>query len=140
MNRTGWTELDTDVAEFVDDYDTRNRIGGAEAVFADSFLALDPARAVTLTPAMLARVLPVRRKMFDDAGVGRLRRTSASQFRLDDRHVLVGIGWSGDRAGSGPVELDSTFLLRREGDRWQIVVYLNHTDLSATLATAEEAS
>jgi hypothetical protein len=127
-----WTPTDPDVAAFLDEYDR----GDPTALFAGTFLVLDPARAAAVTPAQLAAALPARRTMFDAAGVGALRRTGARQQRLDDRHVLVSAGWSAERTAGGPLNLASTFLLRREGDSFQIMVYLNHTDLVAALGGA----
>jgi hypothetical protein len=124
-----WTPPDPDVAAFLDDYDH----GDATALFADTFLALDPARATAVTPAQLAAALPARRQMFAAAGVGPLNRTGARQQRLDDRHILVAADWSAERSTGGPLNVASTFLLRREGDSFQIMVYLNHTDLAAAL-------
>ncbi|WP_433223368.1 hypothetical protein ACQP00_25950 [Dactylosporangium sp. CS-047395] len=125
-----WTPLDPDVAAFLDAYDS----GDPLALFAATFLALDPARAVAITPAQLAAALPARRAMFDRAGVGPLTRAAARQLRLDDRHLLVGADWTAPRTGGEPLHTTSTFLLRREGDSFQIMVYLNHTDLAAALA------
>jgi hypothetical protein len=125
-----WTPLDPDVSAFLDAYDT----GDAPALFAGTFLALDPARAVAVTPAQLTAALPARRAMFDRAGVGPLSRTAARQQRLDEHYLLVNADWSAPRAGTDPLHLTSTLLLRREGGGFQILVYLNHTDLTAALA------
>jgi hypothetical protein len=129
--------IEPDIAAFLDDYDAygRDRTGPApeHEVFAASFLALDPAHVLTLTPAQLAAALPARRRRFDAAGVGDIHRTGARQLRLDDRHVLVSATWSAARDGADPVMLSSSFLLRREGDAYQIVVYVNHVDLDAAL-------
>jgi hypothetical protein len=136
MITSGWTPLDPDIDAFVDEYDrlgTRPD-GDTTTLFAASFLALDPARAVTLTPAMLASALPARRGMFDAAGVGPIRRGDARQLRLDDRHVLVTVDWTAERADRDPLRLESTFLIRREPDGPRILVYLNHRDIAALLA------
>jgi hypothetical protein len=128
--------IEPDIAAFLDDYDAygRDHPGPAPEPFAATFLALDPAHALTLTPAQLAAALPARRRRFDAAGVGEIHRTGASQLRLDDRHVLVTATWSADRDGADPLALRSSFLLRREGERYQIMVYLNHVDLDSALA------
>ena len=135
MNNPDWTPLDQDVASFLDEYDAHGRSadGNAARLFADSFLVLDPTRAATVTPAALAAALPARRRMFDNAGVGAFSRTDARQLRLDDQRVLVTADWSAERAGAAPLTLNSTFLLRREGSVYRVVVYLNHTDLAAAL-------
>jgi hypothetical protein len=58
-----WTEPDPDIAAFIAEYDRRGSDDDADptALFAPHFLALDPAHAVPLTPAVLASVLPARR-------------------------------------------------------------------------------
>jgi hypothetical protein len=136
MITSAWTPLDPDIDAFVDEYDRRSAEPGADAttLFAASFLALDPARAVTLTPAMLAAALPTRRGMFDAAGVGAIRRTDACQLRLDDHHVLVSVDWTAERADRDPLRLESAFLIRREPDGPRILVYLNHHDVAALLS------
>jgi hypothetical protein len=50
--------------------------------------------------------------------------------------VLARTGWRGERAGNGhAVRLASTFLLRRDGDRLRVVLYLNHQDLRQVLSS-----
>jgi hypothetical protein len=130
-----WTAPEPDIAAFLDDYDRRGEGADPTALFAPQFLAVDPARALALTPEVLARALPGRRQMFDAAGVGETHRESARQLRLDDRHVLVCADWSAERAGGEPLRLQSTFLVRREPEGPRILVYLNHHDLAALLAS-----
>ncbi|MBO3749978.1 hypothetical protein J5X84_28185 [Streptosporangiaceae bacterium NEAU-GS5] len=134
---SGWTPLTDDIAAFLDDFDLRGRHVDTDdsqaGVFASTFLALDPHRALALTPEQLAAVLPARRRMFAEAGVTELVRVAAWQLRLDERHVLVRADWQAHRPG-GQIVLATTFLLRREGGGYEIVVYLNHTDLARQLA------
>jgi hypothetical protein len=47
--------------------------------------------------------------------------------------VLARTGWRTAGAGA-PVWLASTFLLRRDGDRLSVVLYLDHQDLSRVLS------
>jgi hypothetical protein len=135
MITSTWTPLDPDIDGFVNEYDRRSAQPGAEAttLFAASFLALDPARAIALSPAMLAKALPARRSMFDAAGVGTIQRTDARQLRLDDQHILLSVDWTAERTGRDPLRLESTFLIRREPDGPRILVYLNHHDVAALL-------
>jgi len=81
-----WTALDADLSQFLDAFDEQRANDGADIalLFAPTFLALDPANAVALTPDVLAQVLPTRRRMFAEAGVGETRRLHAEQLRLDD--------------------------------------------------------
>lgn len=137
MTTSEWTALEPTIHAFVDEYDRRSAEPDTDptALFADSFLALDPARAITLTPTILAKALPARRGMFDAAGVGAIRRTNARQLHLDDHHILVSVDWTAARADRNPLHLASTFLLRQQPDGPRILVYLNHHDVTALLAT-----
>lgn len=138
MTTSGWSPLDPNIEAFIDAYDRLSAGTGTEttALFAPTFLALDPARAVALTPAMLAAALPARRGMFDAAGVGAIQRGDARQLRLDAHHILVSVNWTAERADRDPLRLASTFLLRREPDGLRVVVYLNHHDVAAMLSAA----
>ncbi|MEO3857090.1 hypothetical protein [Acrocarpospora sp. B8E8] len=104
MITSAWSPLDPDIEAFIEDYDRRNAEQGTEAtaLFAPNFLALDPAHAIALTPAMLAAALPARRDMFAAAGVGAIHRADARQLRLDDQHTLVSIDWTAERADRDP--------------------------------------
>jgi hypothetical protein len=132
----GWTAPDADIVAFLDEYDKRGGTpdGDVTALFAPDFLAVDPADALALKPAVLARALPARRRMFDQAGVGAIRRTAARQLRLDDRHLLLSVDWAADRTAGQPLRLSSAFLLRLGPEGPRILVYLNHHDVAAMLA------
>jgi hypothetical protein len=129
-----WTSLEPAIDAFLDDFDARGADpqGRSDELFAPTFLVLDPARAVALTPQQLAAMLPARRAMFAKAGVGAVRRQDVRQLRLDERHVLVAGEWAAEREGE-TLTLSSTFLLRSEPGGYRVLVYLNHRDLSAVL-------
>ncbi len=136
MITSAWNPLDPDIDLFIEEFD---RLGSepdtqVSSLFAETFLALDPARALALTPAMLAGALNARRAMFAKGGVGAVQRSNARQLRLDDDHVLVTAEWSADRGEREPLLLESTFLIRREPAGPRIVVYLNHHDVAALLS------
>ncbi len=135
MSTPQWTPLDPDNEAFLDAYDRLGAGGDPAALFAPQFLAVDPARAVSITAAMLAAALPARRGMFDAAGVGEIRRAQASQLRLDDRHVLIRADWVADRPGRDPLRLSASLLVRQEPAGPSILVYLNHLDVAAQLGT-----
>lgn len=86
-----WTSLEPAIDAFLEDFDARGADpdGRSDALFAPTCLALDPARAVAVTPQQLAAMLPARRAMFAKAGVDTVRRRGARQLRLNERHVLL---------------------------------------------------
>ncbi|WP_137121177.1 hypothetical protein [Segeticoccus rhizosphaerae] len=131
-----WTGLEPAISAFLDDFDARagDPDGRPGELFAPTFLALDPRYAVAITAEQFAASLPARRTMFADAGVRDVRRRDARQLRLDDQHVLVAGEWAAER-DSGTVELSSTLLVRSGPDGYRVLLYLNHHDISALLAT-----
>ncbi len=133
-----WHAPTEDVAAFLADFDNRRTDSGTGDQFAERFLAVDPANVTVLTPAMLAAALPARRRKFQDAGVGEVRRREARQLELDEQHLLVAAEWDAERAGRQPIRLESTFLLRREATGMRILVYLNHHDVAAQLGQPAE--
>jgi hypothetical protein len=62
--------------------------------------------------------------------VGSAELTQVTHQELDRHHVLARTLWAAPRTdGSGEVRLDSSFLLRRDGDRLRIIVYVTHQGL-----------
>lgn len=114
------------------------------ARFADVFLSLDPTSVHAVPREALVQALPRRQELFASAGATGLELADLAETPLDDRHTLVRTSWTirfapGAAPTAEPPTLDSTYLLRREGDDWQVVVYLNHQDLAATLAHHAQA-
>lgn len=128
-----------DVLGFLERYtDASNALDpvGLSAAFDDVFLSLEPNAARALERERLIATLPMRRQMLDAIGAAGADLTSAHETVLDDQHTLVAATWEMRfRPGSGqpPMTLKSTFLLRRQEGRWQIVVYLDHRDLAAEM-------
>jgi hypothetical protein len=107
-------------------------------LFADVFLHADPHGAAPVPRHAMLAALPQRERSFAAAGLGRARLDSATETALDDHYVLLRTHWSAPSTvpdgGSGPLALDSTFLLRRDNSRLSVVVHLNHADIAAVLA------
>lgn len=132
MISSSWQPLAPDIDAFLTEYERENP-DAPGTQFADQFLATDPARALVLSREALLAALPARRKMFDQAGIGPIRRVAATQLELDATHLLVTSDWAADRADAEPLMLESTFLIRRDGDDLSILVYLNHNDIMELL-------
>jgi hypothetical protein len=106
------------------------------ALFADTFLSLDPKSASMVTNEQLRAALPHRSAMFAAAGVRATRLEHLETRPLDDLHQLVSTCWATelDDADAEPLTLRSTYLVRLVDGAWRIVVYLNHDDIAAELA------
>jgi ketosteroid isomerase-like protein len=105
--------------------------------FAENFLSLDPNSAVALTPQALIAVLPRRKALFESVGSDGLELNELTETPLDDVHTLVRALWTlrMREPRSESVSVRSTFVLRREGGAWRIVVYLNHEDVAELLGS-----
>ncbi|MFD6179390.1 MULTISPECIES: antibiotic biosynthesis monooxygenase family protein [unclassified Isoptericola] len=104
--------------------------------FAEQFLSLDPSTVAVVGREQLRAALPARHAMFGSIGATGTRLSGLDVTRLDDRHVLARTTWDvlfADESAE-PMRLESTYLLRRDGGRWQAVVYLNHRDVAAEVA------
>src|SRR3954467_10626155 len=130
-----------DVLEFFDRYQRGADESDPEVVrdcFAETFLNLDPRSAGPVPREALIQALPGRARMFAAIGVEALELTELTERPLDERHTMVATTWSArfstDARDAEPLVLPSHFLLRRQGTSWQIVAYLNSTDLAAVFA------
>ena len=98
--------------------------------FDETFLSSDAAGTRVVPRPAFLRALAGRAQMFADAGIGRAAFRQLTYQELDQHHVLASTTWAAPRTdGSGEVRLASSFLLRRDGDRLRIVVYINHQGL-----------
>ena len=106
-------------------------------LFAETFLAADPAGVQAVPRQAFLRALPRRAELVAAAGITRVVLADLQHHALDDAYVLARTDWRAERTGaSTPVRLSSTFILRRDGDRLRVVVYLNHQDLARVLGVA----
>ena len=98
--------------------------------FADPFLAADASGARPVPHAVFLRALPRRAQMFADAGIGPAALVSLSHTRLDPHYLLIRTEWTApSTTGGDPARLASSYLLHEDGDRFRIVLYLNHEGL-----------
>lgn len=106
------------------------------ALFAETFLSLDPVSASVVTNAQLRAALPRRSAMFAAAGVRGTRLEHLEAQPLDERHQLVSTSWTTqlEDPDAAPLTLRSTYLIRLVDGSWRIVLYLNHEDIVAELA------
>ncbi|MFR9777197.1 hypothetical protein ACL02O_14180 [Micromonospora sp. MS34] len=125
--------LDTRVRDFLAVFSPATDpadVGALGACFADPFLLADETGARPVPRAAFLAALPRRTRLFADAGLGPATLTGLTCRRLDDRYVLARTDWDAPRvAGGAPVRLASSYLLHDDGDRFRVVLYLNHQGL-----------
>jgi hypothetical protein len=125
-----------DVRAFLQRYDRAAHDLDTEALmssFAEVFLSLDASTAAAVSPQALLAALPRRRQLFAAIGSDGLELADMSEMPLDDLHTLVRTSWRlrmRRQAPRDPIFLHSTFILRKDGGAWRIVLYLNHQDMN----------
>jgi hypothetical protein len=98
--------------------------------FDETFLSADATGTRVVPRPAFLQALPRRAQAFADAGIGPAALRQLTHQELDPHHVLARTTWTAPRTdGSGEVTLDSSFLIRRDGDRLRIIVYINHQGL-----------
>ncbi len=130
------TELSR-VKEFFVAYEQANAEFSIEklaAAYADVFMFAGPQGVQSLKKDDFVRVLPKRKEFFRAAGLAASKLESLESSLLDSKHVLAKTIWNMcfERSGKEPVESrnGSTYILRANGDSFQIVFQLDHQDLT----------
>ncbi len=116
-----FTQLSSEAGSQADDG------GGIGGHFAEQFLVADATGARPASRADFLRALPRRAQMFANLGIGRAQLTGLTTTQWDEHYVLVRTEWTAPRlTGGDPVPMASSYLLHDDGNRLQIVLYLNH--------------
>lgn len=116
--------------------------GGGTEPFHDPFLSLDPTSVHVVTREQFTAALPLRRQLFASIGATGTVLRDVRVETLDEHHVLATTSWAVEFLDDAaePLTLESSYVLRRDGDGWVVVVYLNHRDLGALVARRRRAA
>jgi hypothetical protein len=102
--------------------------------YADVFMFAGPQGVQSVKKDDFVRLLPKRKEFFRAAGLASSKLESLESSLLDSKHALAKALWkmSFERSGNEPVESlnGSTYILRANGDSFQIVFQLDHQDLN----------
>jgi hypothetical protein len=104
------------------------------AAYAEVFMFAGPQGVQSVKKDDFVRLLPKRKELFRSAGLAASKLESLESSLLDSKHVLAKTLWNMrfERSGKEPVESrnGSTYILRADGDSFQIVFQLDHQDLT----------
>ncbi len=136
-------QVSTDVREFFTEFERASNSGDPDAIaaqFADMFLNADPNGTQPVPRSAFIAALPHRQSLFERIGLRGTRLIDLDARPLDDHYVLVTTRWATELEDpdrfDGPLDLASTFILRREPGGLRIVFYLNHQDIIARIRAA----
>jgi len=132
------TRDDGELERFFKEYERYANLGEAEgtaSLFAEVFLAADPAGVRAVSAAQLGVGVSQRKKLFDSLGSRSTELISLEQRTLDERYVLVTTKWKVgfDREEMKELMLASSFVVYRSEAGPRIVFYLAHESLMDVL-------
>ena len=97
-----------------------------------------PQGAQVVQANAFALAVPKRKKQFDDMGWQSTELVSLREITLNGRYTMVETGWrmtfASEDQSPEQIQADSTFIVYTGGEEPQIVMYLPHGDVIATLA------
>ena len=102
--------------------------------YGETFMFAGPATVQAVKRDDFLRVIPKRRAFFAAVGLTATEVSSIDERPLDEHHLLVRVGWTFrfERDPSRPIaeEGAATYVLRRQDGRLQIVLQIDHQDLT----------
>ena len=105
-----------------------------ESAYAETFMFAGPGAVRAVKRDDFLKVVPKRSALFRAAGQVGSDVTRVDETRLDDLHTTARVHWAlrFDRDGAPAIvaEVETTYVLRRHADSWQIIFQLDHQDLS----------
>ena len=138
--RSGGVDMTSPTAEvraFFDEFERNSAelaIDRIAAQFADTFMNADPQGVMPVPKAAFIATLPQREKMFQAAGIRRIRLAAVRETVLDPMYILASTDWIAESIDGAEIPLASSFILRRQASSFVVVFYLNHQDIAAVLA------
>jgi hypothetical protein len=112
---------------------------GLDDLFADPFVSGDPTGSMPVPRAAFVQALPAREQMFRTAGWADPALESAQYVALGNHFGALSTTWrmSALDGSDASVRLRSSFVLRQDGGRAEVIAYLNDQDLRALLRIGE---
>jgi len=105
--------------------------------FADTFMAAGPQGAQCVRASDFALALPKRKQLFESFGCHSMQLIRVDAHSLGDRYSMAHTRWKMNFAEgdlpTGPVFVDSTFIVETTEQQSRIVLYLAHQDVMAIL-------
>ncbi len=132
------TQDDGELERFFKEYERYANLGEAEgtaSLFAEVFLAADPAGVRAVSAAQLGVGVSQRKKLFESLGSRSTELIWLEQRPLDDRYILATTKWKVgfDREEMKELVLESSFVVHRSEAGPRIVFYLAHESLMDVL-------
>ncbi len=112
-------------------------LNGLSSQYADMFMFADSSGTRIIKKEDFLKVLPNRKKFVDKVGLKFVRYTTLEETRLDNYHTMVEahiiMHFEKDNDKQIEDEDSSTYILERKNDRLQIILHIEHGNLTEKL-------
>jgi hypothetical protein len=119
----------------------KSDFSAAVSQFADTFMAAGPQGAQCVRASDFALALPKRKQLFEGFGCHSMQLIRVDAHSLGTRYSMAHTRWKMNFAegdlSTGPVFVDSTFIVETTEQQSRIVLYLAHQDVMAILKERE---
>jgi hypothetical protein len=116
---------------------SKSDFSAAVSQFADTFMAAGPQGAQCVRASDFALALPKRKQLFESYGCHSMQLIRVDVHSLGKRYSMAHTRWKMNFAegdlSTGPVFVDSTFIVETTEQQSRIVLYLAHQDVMAIL-------
>jgi hypothetical protein len=105
-----------------------------ESAYAETFMFAGPAGVQAVKRSDFLKVLPKRKAFFASIGLTGTQVSRIDETALDELHKIVRVQWAlrFEKAPGPPIvdHSSATYVLRRDGATAQIVLQIDHQDLT----------
>lgn len=129
-------DLQARIAAFLTAYEAAIQTQDAARLgnmYAESFAFGDPLLATTVRRDEFVKAITIRQKFLSETGLEATTLAAFDVQQLTDGYCLMNVTWvMRFRKNGHPVESENraSYVLRRRGEAWEIVVQLDHQDLA----------
>ena len=120
--------MSDEIRKFFDTFEQSNAAGDIDrlvALYADPFMSADSTGVRVVKASEFRMALPKRKQLFSAIGCTSTKLLSVEETPLDDCYVMARTVWRWEFSKPAePIELPSTYIVRRDGETPQIVFYL----------------
>jgi hypothetical protein len=120
--------MSDEVRKFFDVFQETNAGGDMDrmvALYADPFMSADSTGVKVVKASEFRAALPKRKQLFSAIGCTSTKLQSVEETPLDDRYVLAKAIWRWEFPQPiEPIQLASTYIIRKDGETPQVVFYL----------------
>ena len=120
--------MSDEIRKFFETFEQTNAGGDIDrlvALYADPFMSADSTGVRVVQSSEFRAALPKRKQLFSAIGCTSTKLVSVEETPLDDLYVMAKTVWRWEfPKPTEPIQLASTYIIRKSGETPQVVFYL----------------